>query len=284
MTQALSLFAPRLLPARPDLAAAHLEGKVQAARFVTGTPQRVRATLLDLTLTPDPGAGLATQLLHGEPFTVYETRPDGLAWGQALRDGYVGYVAAAGLGPPQGRGQRVTALWAQRYPRPELKARTVGELPFLAEVAVAGTTGAFARLRTGGHVARAHLAPVEGDFVDQAARFLGAPYLWGGRSARGLDCSALVQLALMAVGVDAPRDSDMQLALLGAELGPEAAPRRGDLIFWPGHVGILADPETLLHANAHHMAVVAEPLAPATARIAAAGGGAVLARRRIAAG
>jgi cell wall-associated NlpC family hydrolase len=130
-------------------------------------------------------------------------------------------------------------------------------------------------------VPRAHLAPVAGDFVAQAERFLGAPYLWGGRSARGIDCSALVQLALLAAGREAPRDSDMQAALLGTELPARAALRRGDLVFWKGHVGIMRDRDTLIHANAHHMAVAAEPFGPAAARIAAAGGGPVTGRRRL---
>lgn len=283
MSRDLSPFAGRLVPARPDLAAAHLRGAVEAVRFVPGARRTVTAPLLDLTLTPDPAAPLATQLLHGEAFVVYDTREDGRAWGQAAADGYVGWVDAAGLGAALPKGQRVTALWSHVYPRPEVKARAAKDLPYLAEVAVSGTTGGFARLRGGGHVPRAHLEPVQGDFVDQAERFAGAPYLWGGRSARGLDCSALVQLALMSCGIAAPRDSDMQQALLGASLAPDAEPRRGDLIFWNGHVGMLRDAATLIHANAHHMAVTIEPFAPATARIAAAGGGPVTERRRISA-
>ncbi|TPE52649.1 C40 family peptidase [Amaricoccus solimangrovi] len=273
-------FARRLVPARPDLAADHLRGSVTAERYVPGTRYAVGAPLLDLSLTPDPEAGRDTQLLHGESFVVYETREDGLAWGQAELDGYVGYVAAEGLVAPRSRGQRITALWSHCYPAPLTRAKPVLELPFLAEVPVAGTSADFARLRDGRHVPRPHLAPVEGDFVDQAARFLGVPYLWGGRSARGLDCSALVQLALLATGIEAPRDSDMQAALLGEALAPDAPARRGDLVFWKGHVGILTDPETLLHANGHHMAVAREPLGLAIERIAAAGGGGVIARRR----
>jgi cell wall-associated NlpC family hydrolase len=275
-------FPGRLLPARPDLAAEHLRGRVVAARFVAGTRCCVRPALLDLTLTPEPGAELATQLLHGERFIVYERRPDGLAWGQAELDGYVGYVAASALGAVQSPGQRITAVWSQVYPRPAVRARVQSELPFLAEVAIAGTTGAFARLRAGGHVPRAHLAPLSGDFVDQAERFVGTPYLWGGRSARGIDCSGLIQLALLAVGRAAPRDSDMQAALLGAELPARAALRRGDLVFWNGHAGIMRDRDTLIHANAHQMAVTAEPFAAVAARVAAAGGGPVIARRRLA--
>jgi cell wall-associated NlpC family hydrolase len=273
-------FAGRLMPARPDLAAAHLKGEVQAERFVVGKPHRVAAALLDMTATAEPGAERANQLLYGEDFTVYELRPDGLAWGQAGLDGYVGYVRASALGPPQGPGQRVTALWSQVYARPETRAGIEAELPFLAEVRVRGTTGGFARLRDGGFVPRPHLAPVGPDFVAVAERFIGAPYLWGGRSVRGIDCSGLVQLATLAVGRPALRDSDMQAALLGAPLAAEARLRRGDLVFWRGHVGIMRDGETLLHANAHHMAVTSEPLAAVAARIAAAGGGPVTRLRR----
>jgi cell wall-associated NlpC family hydrolase len=277
----LSRFASRLVPARPDLAAEHLRGQVAAARYAAGRPMRVTASLLDMWSAPDARAARTTQLLHGERFTVYEMRPDGIAWGQAALDGYVGYVAGAGLGAPQGRGVRVTAIWSQVYAEPSVRARVDSELPFLAEVPVAGTTGGYARLRGGGHVPRPHLEPVASDWVAQAERFLGVPYLWGGRSARGLDCSALVQLALLAAGHEAPRDSDMQEALLGVELAADAPPRRGDLVFWTGHVGIMQDAETLLHANGHHMAVASEPFAPAAARIAAAGGGPVTRRRRI---
>jgi cell wall-associated NlpC family hydrolase len=162
-----------------------------------------------------------------------------------------------------------------------VKVRPTAELPFLAAVPVTGTTGAFAKLRSGGFVPRPHLEPAPGDAAAQAARLAGAPYLWGGRSAWGLDCSALVQLALLAAGVSAPRDSDMQAAMLGHALAPDAELRRGDLVFWKGHVGMLADAATLIHANAHHMAVVIEPLAEAVARIAAAGGGPVAGRRRL---
>ncbi|MFQ8432096.1 C40 family peptidase [Amaricoccus sp. W119] len=273
-------FASRLLPARPDLAAEKLRGSVVAEQFAPGVRYSVGAPLLDLTLTPDPEACRDTQLLHGESFVVYEIREDGLAWGQAELDGYVGYVAEEGLVPPRSRGQRITALWSHSYPTANVRAKPVLELPFLAEVPVSGTTAEFARLRDGGHVPRAHLAPLEGDSVDLARRFLGVPYLWGGRSARGIDCSALVQLVVLALGGEAPRDSDMQAAMLGAPLRTGDPGRRGDLIFWRGHVGILEDPETLIHANAHHMAVAREPLAEAIARIAAAGGGPVTLRRR----
>lgn len=277
----MSPFRDRLVPARPDLAAEHLRGSVRAERFAQGTPHTVCAPLLDLMRKSTPGASRDTQLLYGETFTVYEIRDDGLAWGQAELDGYVGYVSAAGLDKAKPRGQRITALWSHIYPTPDVRALPERDLPFMAEIAVRGTTGDFARLRGGGNVPRAHLAPVAGDFVDQARRFIGVPYLWGGRGARGIDCSGLIQIALLAVGIPAPRDSDMQAAGLGMPLAPDAAPARGDLLFWRGHVGVLVDPDTLLHANGYHMAVAEEPLAPALTRILAQGGGPVTVRRRI---
>ena len=277
----VTAFASRLVPARPDLAAEHLRGQVRADRFAPGIPSRVTAPLLDLFASTAPEAERATQLLYGETFIVYETRPDGRAWGQARLDGYVGYVDAAGLGPARGKGRRITALWSHIYRRPSVRGAVEGDLPYFAEVPASGTTAGFTRLRDGGHVPSPHLAPVRGDFVAEAERFIGTPYLWGGRSVRGLDCSALVQLTLLATGRPAPRDCDMQAALLGTPLKPDVPAARGDLMFWKGHVGILCDGGTLLHANAHHMAVAAEPLAPAIKRIAAAGGGPVLQRRRL---
>ncbi len=282
MAQGLSPFARRLVPARPDLAAAHLRGQVEAARFVEGRPMSVRRELLDMTMAADSAAGLATQLLRGEAFTVYEDTADGLAWGQSGRDGYVGYVETSGLGPALGPGaRRITALWSHIYSAPMLKARVTAGLPLGAELVVEGVEAGFARIAGGGFVPEQHLATVAGDTVDHALRFLGTPYLWGGRSARGIDCSGLVQMALAAAGIEGPRDSDMQAALCGRPLDPDEPPERGDLVFWKGHVGLMRDAVSLLHANAHHMAVVCEPFASAVARITAAGGGPVTARRRI---
>lgn len=273
-------FHGRLVASRPDLAAEHLRGRVEAAQFVAGRPARVSRPLLDLTLAPDPAAELATQLLHGEVFTVYEERPDGLAWGQAQLDGYVGYVSLDGLAPQRGVGRPVTALWSQLYERPSVQSRIAKDLPFLSDVPVSGSSGNFARLREGGHVPLPHLTPVEPDPAAQALRFLGAPYLWGGRSVRGIDCSALIQLAHLACGVAMPRDSDMQAAVAGRLLTRRERPSRGDLIFWKGHVALMLDAETVVHANAHHMAVVCEPSSVVEERVLAAGGGPVVARRR----
>lgn len=272
-------FHRRLVPARHDLAAEHLRGRVAADRFVTGRPARVAPALLDLRL--DPGGERATQLLHGETFIVYEERPDGLAWGQAQLDGYVGYVARDGLAPQRGAGRSLTALWSHRYDRPSVQAPVSMGLPFLADVPVSGSTGSFARLRDGGHVPLSHLEPADGDPAAQALRFLGVPYLWGGRSICGIDCSALVQLAHLACGVALPRDSDMQAALAGRPLEPGEPLERGDLVFWRGHVALMLDAATLVHANAHHMAVAREGLAEVKTRVLDAGGGPVVAHRRL---
>ncbi len=281
MAAELSRFARRLVPARPDLAAAHLRGEVDAARYVEGRPMRVGLSLIDLTMTPDRAAGLATQLLPGEPFTVYDETPDGLAWGQSGYDQYVGWVERGGLVPDRPAGRRISMIWSHVYVAPGIKARVAGGLPMGADVAVTGVEDGFARLDEGGFVPARHLEPVAAPHVMQALRFLGTPYLWGGRSARGIDCSGLVQIALMAAGIDAPRDSDMQAAMLGRALESDEPAERGDFIFWDGHVGILEAPDLLLHANAHHMAVAREPFDAAVARIESAGGGPVTGRRRI---
>lgn len=280
----LTPFARRLVAARPDLAAAHLKGQVTAQAYTSGVLRIVTAPLLDLRLSPEEEMGLATQLVHGEPFTVYETRFDGLSWGQSGWDGYVGYAATDGLEAPRrvsGELLRVTARSSHIYGRPDIKAAVRTVLPCLAEVATIGTGGGFAELAGGGFVPVAHLAALEGDAVDMARRFLGVPYLWGGRSAAGIDCSGLVQIALTAAGSGGVwRDSDMQEALLGMRLAPDAPAQRGDLVFWKGHVGITTGEGSVIHANAHHMAVSEEPLAAVIARIEASGGGPVTCRRR----
>jgi len=269
------------VPARPDLAAAHLRGTLEAERFVEGVPRSVTASVLDLFPSPSRETGIETQLLRGEHFTVYETRDDGLAWGQADLDGYVGYVDAAGLSPRQPAETHVRALWSHVYSEPDIKSKPLAELPFMARIPVAGTKGAFARLRDGGWVPRRHVEGAPGDFVAQAERFLGVPYLWGGRSARGLDCSGIVQLALAAAGVAAPRDTDMQEDALGRALAEDAPLERGDLIFWRDHVAIATAHDTMIHANAHDMSVALEPVKSAVLRIERAGGGPVTARLRL---
>jgi cell wall-associated NlpC family hydrolase len=148
-------------------------------------------------------------------------------------------------------------------------------LPFGARVSITGAAERFAVTQSGGHIPARHLAPVaaiEDDFVTVAERFLGTPYLWGGKTSLGLDCSGLAQVALTACGIACPRDSDMQEQALGAPLDANANLQRGDLLFWKGHMGIVRDPTTLVHANAYHMAVALEPIADAIPRIRASDG------------
>ncbi|MEM8571297.1 MAG: NlpC/P60 family protein [Pseudomonadota bacterium] len=279
MRPELKPFARRLIPARPDLAAAHLSDRFAAERYETGISCRVVVPILDLSLSPEQDSGLATQLLYGEPFTVYEDRADGVAWGQSGWDGYVGYVLSAGLtmasSAPSGETVRITAKSSHVYGQPDVKAPVQAALPMLAEVQLDERTGTFARIAAGGgFVPSAHLADCPGDPVDHARQFLASPYLWGGRSYAGLDCSALVQLAHLAAGhEEVPRDSDMQEALFGIPVAALHDLRRGDLIFWRGHVAICAGSGAIIHANAHHMAVVEEPLVEALTRIEASGGG-----------
>jgi cell wall-associated NlpC family hydrolase len=272
----------RVTPARADLAAANLRGKVEAARFVEGAARRVVAASAPLRRRPAADAPLETEALHGEAATVFD-EADGWSWAQLARDSYVGYLPSAALGPWIEPDHRVAALRTHAYPGPSIKRSPVHAISLGARLRIERIEGDFAIAADGSHYYAKHLVPVadfEPDFVAVAERFLEAPYLWGGRTSEGVDCSGLVQTALTAAGVAAPRDSDM-LAGLGAAIAIDAALRRGDLIFWKGHVGVMRDPDTLLHANGWHMKVVSEPLREAQTRIAASGGGPITTIRRL---
>ncbi len=269
----MDLPDPRLHAYRPDLADEKLRGRVEARRFTAGEPWHVASGVLSLRTGPSRDARLGSELIFGEGVTVFEIA-DGRAWLQNDADGYVGYADAACLAP--GRvdpTHRVSALRTYLYPEPDLKAPVRDLLSMNAPVAAAAGDGPFLGLSDGGWVWAGHLSP-DGEFETDhgavALRFLGTPYLWGGRSSIGLDCSALVQLALARCGTAAPRDSDMQADSVGAPVsfdGDEAALRRGDLVFWPGHVGVWLAPDQFVHANATHMMTVAEPFADAARRI-----------------
>jgi cell wall-associated NlpC family hydrolase len=277
-------FDPRVTPARPDLAAAHLRGQVQAARFVEGTEFEVFDPVTPLRRSPVPDAALETEALKGERVTIYEEDGEGFGWGQLHSDGYVGWLPMNALRAP-GREptHKVVALRTILFPGRSIKAQPVEGLPLGCRLAVAGRDGELARLASGGFVPARHLAPLDAaapDFVAVAERFIGVPYLWGGKTSLGIDCSGLMQVALTAGGVVCPRDSDMQRALGTAVPADDfAALRRGDLVFWNGHVAVMRDAATLLHANAFHMAVAAEPVREAVARIGAAGSEVVAVRR-----
>jgi cell wall-associated NlpC family hydrolase len=270
-------FDPRLTPARADLAAKELEGKITAARFVEGRAFEVIEPQTAVRATPAPDAPLLTEALKGERVTIYDMNAEGWAWGQLAADGYVGWLSANALapaGPPATH--KVTALRTFAFPGPSIKLPPLEALPLGARVAIARVEDRLAVTRSGAYVPAPHLAPldfVEPDFVAVAERFLGVPYLWGGKTALGLDCSGLVQVALTAAGRICPRDSDMQEQALGAPVPDtgEGALQRGDLVFWKGHIAIVRDGATLIHANAFHMAVAIELLAEAIARIREAG-------------
>jgi cell wall-associated NlpC family hydrolase len=268
----------RVTPARRDLAAKHLEGVVQADRFVAGTERVVVDPQAPVRRAPAPDAALDTEALMGERVTVYETTDEGWAWGQLHDDRYVGWLPDAALAAPGAPPtHRVAALHTLVFPGPDIKLPPLAALPFAARVAIVRHEQIFAVTASGGFVPARHLAAigaVEPDFVAVAERFVAAPYLWGGKSVVGIDCSGLVQLALAACGIACPRDSDMQARALGTMVAAKAEPanlRRGDLIFWKGHVAIARDPASLIHATAHHMAVAIEPLGDVIARIRADG-------------
>ncbi|SRR5579883_1853207 len=255
----------RVTPARADLAAAHLKGQVEAPRYAEGEGFSVGVGRTGLRVRPSDGAAQDSELLFGENFTVYD-RAGGWAWGQASNDLYVGYVREDALAAPFAAEAQVTALLAPVFSAPDLKTPVQDLLPLNARVPVKVRQGDYVRMGEG-WLHQRHLAPLlDKDFVAVAERFLGAPYVWGGKTAMGLDCSGLIQTALQAVGKTAPRDTDMMEKALGEPVSLSDL-RRGDLVFWKGHMGVMLDQTRLLHANAFHMVVAVEPLADAISRI-----------------
>lgn len=276
----------RIHPYRPDLAALHLKGQVEAERFVAGSARRAKRGVAPLRSRPESGAAQVSQLLFGETFAVFEDK-DGWSWGQSVEDDYVGYVESAALAEDTDADTHCVAAFSTHlYSGPSVKAPVLERLPLMAKIRLTEVReGAFAALAGGGWIVSRHVWPLgrwQDDFVAVAERFLGVPYLWGGRAATdGFDCSGLVQIALAACGVPCPRDSDMQANSLGRLLDEGASLKRGDLMFFPGHVGMMADETTLLHANAFEMCVSKHPLSEAIARIAKDHANPVTARRRL---
>ncbi|WP_299475124.1 NlpC/P60 family protein [uncultured Roseibium sp.] len=283
-------FDRRLHPVRPDLAARDYEGQADAERFVDGEVFQVSADSLAIRPHARPDCPIDTEALHGEWITVYEQTAEGWAWGQLDTDGYVGWFSSDGLGQVTAATHRVRAMRTYRYPAPDLKFPPRGMLSIGSNVTVVGETETrgltYAILSDGSAVVAKHLVPLtvfDDDWVSVAEEMLGAPYLWGGRTSVGLDCSALVQLAAQAGGLDIPRDSDMQETDAGHEIPHNDLSKylRGDLIFWKGHVAIVTGPNTLLHANGFTMTVAYEPLDRAIERIASTEWGNVTRARRL---
>jgi cell wall-associated NlpC family hydrolase len=262
--QVTSVLDPLLHPHRPDLAAAHLEGQVEAARFVEARRMQVSSATAPVHEAPRGDAQMISQALHGEQIDVYE-EAEGWAWGQLCDDGYVGYVPAGALsGDLAAATHKIIVPRTFVYWRPDIKSVPAECLTLEARLAVEAEEGDFLRTANGAYVYKTHVAELgiwAPDFVAVAASLIGAPYLWGGKSVGGIDCSGLVQLACRAAGIAALRDTYMQRDTLGTALAATdaASPRRGDIVFWKGHVGIMSDPQTLLHATAHTMLTLTEP-------------------------
>ena len=274
---------PRRNAFRPDLADVALKGQVASQRFVGGEDLRVVAAQAPLRRAPSDQAALDTEALRGERVRVFETNTDGWSWVQLAGDGYVGWMPRAALGEG-GRAptHHVSVLRTFAFAEPDIKSPPLAALPLGAAVTVIGAAAdpnaRYALIEPAGAIVVQHLAPLGApqgapawdDWTAVAELFVGTPYLWGGKTGLGVDCSGLVQIAFQMCGIVCPRDTDMQEAELGSSIPVDDGPpslRRGDLVFWEGHVGFMRDAETLLHANAHHMAVAAEPLKTAVARL-----------------
>lgn len=270
----------RLTPANTHVAHSSLRGLVKAKTFVDGNWRCVAVGVADILKTPN--GARSRQALYGERLLVLDDR-DGFAFVQAEKDGYVGYVASSALMDDTAATHWVCNLGSHLYAAPDFKQRELDVLSFGAQVAVKETGERFAQTTAGHFIPKAHLAPIDerqSDTVATAEKFLGTPYLWGGNSRLGIDCSGLVQAALIAAGQPCPGDSDMQEAI-GTAIPDDTPLQRGDLLFWKGHVALVVDKTQMIHANAYHMAVAYEDIDQGIARIEAQGDGPVTARRRV---
>jgi cell wall-associated NlpC family hydrolase len=266
---------PRLNAFRPDLADEMLRGQVEAQRFVAGELYEIAEPIVSIHSAARFDAMRMTELLYGERVKVFSVE-EGWAWVKAAHDGYVGYLPSSALSREiTSAGHRVAVPLTFMYPAADIKSTPEMILPMNSRVEIMETADRFARIRNGRYVFADHLKPIssqEPDFVAVAQRFLNVPYLWGGKTFRGLDCSGLIQTAMHASGLVCPRDTDMQEKELGVPVQDHGSLARGDLLFWKGHAGMMADRENLLHANAHHMQVTIEPLEKVITRIAMQGG------------
>lgn len=264
---------PRITPFRDDIAAAGLQNRVRAAKYVEGEQRQVAAPSVYIRTAPKFDAPIATEALSGELAMVYEIK-DGWAWLQLRDDGYVGYTTIDGLSAVvEENSHRISARLTYLYPAPDMKRPPITKMSFSSTVAVVSRPeGRFWELSRGGFVFSDHLVGIRErakDYVRVAERFVGVPYLWGGKTTLGIDCSGLVQIAMQAAGGRCPRDSDMQREDVGevVALGDLDSIQRGDLLFWQGHVAIAQSGDWMVHASGHHMEVVVEPIRRAIERI-----------------
>ncbi len=280
-------YDKRLTPARPDLAAEHLRDTVQAEAYAPGKRMQVVRAFADMKRAPEDSAPTDTQAIYGETLIVYEQK-NGWCWAQLDRDRYVGYIDETALSDKILKpNHRIRARHTMVYSEPDIKSAPIDALPFSAEVHIVAASANFSQLHDGGHIFSRHIAPNTrpmSDFVGIAETFLHTPYLWGGKTDMGIDCSGLVQVALNAIGVASPRDTDLMETMLGraAEVDDRMRGlRRGDLVFWRGHVAIMRDEQTIIHATAHSMTVMTEPLATARERIRSKNFSEITAIRRV---
>ncbi|AMY71892.1 C40 family peptidase [Frigidibacter mobilis] len=271
----------RATPATPRIALASLQGVLEAPAWTNGTPARIVAPLADLLASP--GGARDRQLLCGDRVTEIE-RYQGFGFVMAVKDGYCGWVAEVALGPDMAPTHRVSAPATHLYRAPKLSTPEACTLSFGARLTIAAEHERFAETHDGFFVPRAHIAPAdetEADAVTVAEMFLGTPYLWGGNSRAGIDCSGLVQAALLACGLDCPGDSDQQREALGHLIPSQGPFRRGHLFFWPGHVAMAVDDQRLIHANGFRAATAHEGIETCIARIEAQGEGPLLCVKRL---
>ena len=256
---------------RGDIIDIALRGRVSASRYTTPTRMVCRSPRASMRATAADAAVAVSELLFGEAFDVFDTVP-GWSWGRTTHDNYLGWVDTAALVDPDAKpGHGVTVPLALVFAEPNIKAPVLATLPFGARLAGV-RDGDFLTLSGGGYVSDRHVehGRLPGTPLDVARLFTGAPYLWGGRTPLGVDCSGLVQAALTACEIPCPRDSDQQFEALGVPVVWENR-QAGDIIFFPGHVGIFAAHDRLFHANAYWMTTCEEPLAAVIARLQAAG-------------